>query len=238
MKRPVFALIVGLGLAAASASAAGGARRAMTEGLRALERGDAAGADTAFGQAVEQAPYASLDPAAARYNQALALARAGRDEEAALAMQDARRTTDLDVQFRALYGEAWLRYRAGEAAMATNGAARALQDWEVARTLLRQAMVLDPADRDAKANFELAGLRAAEVRGAAAEAEAVVRRAKEAVAAGRFDEALRLLADEPEHRAWAFALRPDLEKKFADMTRRVGELAGIRTGAPAPGGAP
>lgn len=110
----------------------------------------------AFRVAAERAAEEDLDPARARYNYANALYQDGRFEEAAVAYHEALRSTDLDVQQSA-------HFNRGNALLANAQRLAAEQELDTAKTMTeraldsyRNALLLQPDDRDAKINYELA----------------------------------------------------------------------------------
>lgn len=131
-------------------------RRAMAEGEKALAMSNRIEAAQQFARAAEAAGIAKLDPAVPQYNRGLALLADHQAGPAAEAFQLATRTTDLEVQQRALFnrGNALLKL-AGELEMAGQ-AQPALQNVEEALAMYEQAMVLRPQDPDPKVNYELA----------------------------------------------------------------------------------
>ena len=131
-------------------------RRAMAEGEKALALSNLVEAAQQFARAAEAAGTEKLDPAVPQYNRGLALLADHQAGPAAEAFQLATRTTDLEVQQRALFnrGNALLKL-AGELEMAGQ-AQPALQNVEEALAMYEQAMVLRPQDPDPKVNYELA----------------------------------------------------------------------------------
>jgi Ca-activated chloride channel family protein len=131
-------------------------RRAMADGEKALARSNRVEAAQHFARAAESAGVERLDPAVPHYNRGIALLGDSQAGPAAEAFQLATRTTDLEVQQRALFnrGNALLKL-AGELEMAGQQQP-ALQNIEEALAMYEQAMVLRPQDPDPKVNYELA----------------------------------------------------------------------------------
>ncbi len=156
-RRRVACAAAGLVLLVSAATAfADAPRDAMREGLREYREERFQDAADAFHRAAEEAGPTRLDPARALHNRANALYHQGRYEEAAEAYQEALRSTDLDVQQSAHFnrGNALLRQAYGLAEEqqlepAIGLAERALESYQ-------NVLLLDPADRDAKVNHELA----------------------------------------------------------------------------------
>lgn len=101
---------------------------------------------------------AGADPAPARLNQGLALARAGRIPDAVQALTAALASPDLDTQTRAQYALGTLLGRQADAAAGQDDAA-AVRDFEQALRRLESALRLAPDHEDAKINYELAQAR-------------------------------------------------------------------------------
>jgi tetratricopeptide (TPR) repeat protein len=133
-------------------------RAAMREGLKAFDQERYVEAVEAFRAAAAAAPAdGRLDPARAQFNLANALFEAGQFAEAAREYEAALRSSDLDVQQaahfnrgNALLMEAMDMANAGaldQGAQRTRGAVGSYQN----------ALLLNPADRGAKVNLEVAG---------------------------------------------------------------------------------
>lgn len=131
-------------------------RSAMKEGLRAYDDGQFQEAAEAFHRAAEQAGDTRLNPARALYNRANALYQQDRFEEAAQAYQEALRSTDLELQQSSHYnrGNAFLSQAYAQAEAQQLDTAKGLT--ERALDSYRNALTLNPDDRDAKINHELA----------------------------------------------------------------------------------
>ena len=84
-------------------AAAAEARRAMGEGRRLYEGKSYEEAAGKFEEAARKAADEGLDPAAAHYNRASALLRAGKGQEAAAALGEALRSANLRLQEQAHY---------------------------------------------------------------------------------------------------------------------------------------
>lgn len=155
MNRWLLALLVS-GLTVVTAGAAPDPRRALALGEKAYTATNHAEAARRFSEAAEQAAAARLDPAVAHYNHGLALLRDNQAAPAAEKFQLAARTTDLDLQQRALFNRGNALFKlAGE--LETAGQAQpALQGVEESLAMYEQAMMLRPDDPNPKVNFELA----------------------------------------------------------------------------------
>ncbi|MBN1269002.1 MAG: tetratricopeptide repeat protein [Kiritimatiellae bacterium] len=141
---------------AATAVYADSARDAMEQGLNQYEKSDFEKAAESFDKAAQSAGKEKLDPAVPKYNRANTLYRLGRADEAQAAYQEALQTRNLQLQ-RDTY------FNRGNALVAQAEAAEQLQQFqpgvealEMALAMYENAMMLDPADTDAKVNFELA----------------------------------------------------------------------------------
>jgi len=109
----------------------------------------------AFEQAATNAVAQQLDPAVARYNAAAADYRLGQMDAAADRLAEALRTGDLRLQQKAWFnrGDTLLgRMGALEQQGKLDDAQKAAKE---AATHFEQAILLDPADADAKVNYEL-----------------------------------------------------------------------------------
>ncbi len=144
------------GVCMAGPAVADAPRASMREGLREYEEERFQEAAEAFRRAAELASEARLDSARALHNEANALYRQGRYEEAAATYQEALRSTDLDVQQSA-------HFNRGNALLAQARVLAEQEQLDVAKGLTeraidsyRNALMLNPVDRDAKINHELA----------------------------------------------------------------------------------
>jgi tetratricopeptide (TPR) repeat protein len=144
-------------------SGAASPRRLHRQGEEAYAAGRFEEAARCFEETGRIATRAGQDPATARLNQGLALARAGRTEEAVKALTSALDTPDLDTQARAQYALGTLLGRQADAAAGTDDAA-AVRDYEQALRRLEAAMRLAPTAEDSKVNHELAQARLQAVR--------------------------------------------------------------------------
>ncbi len=151
--KPIYVLLL---LAIPFPANADAPRSAMREGLRDYREERFQEAAESFREAAEQAADAQLDPARALHNRANALYRQGRYEEAAATYQEALRSTDLDVQQSAHFnrGNALLTLAHTLAEEQELDTAKAMT--ERALDSYRNALLLQPGDRDAKINYELA----------------------------------------------------------------------------------
>ena len=140
------------------------ARASFTAGLRAFAASNYTDAATAFQQAADAAPAAKLNPAPAHHNAGVAAFAAGDLPTAAHHFTAAASGPDLALQAQAYYNHGnTLLWQADAPLLATpdtppdlanaeNAIAQALQ-------MYANAIALDPADLDAKANYELALLK-------------------------------------------------------------------------------
>lgn len=131
-------------------------RRTLKEGEQAFAQTNFTEAARLFSVAAEQAGPARLDAAVPYYNRGVALLQQGQSAPAAEQFQAAARTSDLDLQQKALFnrGNA-LVHLAGELEKGTQPEA-ALKAVDEALAMYEQAMTLHPHDRDPKVNYELA----------------------------------------------------------------------------------
>ncbi len=147
--------IVAFVAAQLSAHAATDPRAALEAGAKAYGAKQYDAARQAFELAATNAVAQQLDPAVARYNAAAADYRLGQMESAADRLAEALRTGDLKLQQKAWYnrGDALLgRMGALEQQGKLEDAQKAAAE---AATQFEQAILLDPADTDAKVNYEL-----------------------------------------------------------------------------------
>lgn len=131
-------------------------RRLMREGREAHDRGDHAAAADLFLQAAESAPDHGLDPARAWFNRGNSLQQLGLMEEAALAYEQAGRSTDTAVQEAARFNEGKMLLDAAEELGMQQQFEQALPLATNAMSRFQQTLTLNPAHRDAKVNFEMA----------------------------------------------------------------------------------
>jgi hypothetical protein len=138
-----------------SARAATDPRAALEAGTKAYGAKQFEAARQAFEQAATNAAAHQLDPAVARYNAAAADYRLGQLDAAADRLAEALRTGDLQLQQKAWFnrgdvmlGRMGQLEQQGKLEDAQKAAAEAATQFE-------QAILLDPADADAKVNYEL-----------------------------------------------------------------------------------
>lgn len=156
----VAAMAVLLGVAM-PAGAAGGARRALDEGLAlfAARRYDEAAGK--FAEAAAQAGAEGLDPAVAGYDRGIALLRAGKGAEAAAVLAEALRSPDAGLRESALYHRGIALTAAAETAEGGGETGKAVALLEEALDAYEGAMRIDPEDEDPKVNHELVSRRKA-----------------------------------------------------------------------------
>ncbi len=130
-------------------------RAALDTGAEAYRAQQFDAAKKAFFAAGTNAASAQLDPAVAKYNEGSAAYRVGRLDEAAERLAEALRTGNLPLQQRAWYnrGDTLLGQMATQEKQGKFDEARKLAG--EAATHFEQAILLDPADADAKVNYEL-----------------------------------------------------------------------------------
>ena len=130
-------------------------RSTLEAGVEAYRAKQFETAQKAFFTAGTNAVSEQLDPAVAKYNEAAADYRLGRMDEAAERFAEALRTGNLPLQQRAWYnrGDALLGRMAAQEKQGKLDEAKKLA--EEAATHFEQAVLLDPADADAKVNYEL-----------------------------------------------------------------------------------
>jgi Ca-activated chloride channel family protein len=134
-------------------------RRAMNEGIRHYEMKQYEEAVRAFEQAAraaEAAPESKLDPAIARYNQALALLQNGANaEEVRELLEHALHSTNPEVYSRALFARGWAHARQAMLEQERNQVARAWTNAVAAAHAFQDALRLNPFDDDARWNYEV-----------------------------------------------------------------------------------
>jgi len=138
-----------------AASAATDPRATLDAGTKAYGAKQFEEARQSFEQAATNAVAQQLDPAVARYNAAAADYRLGQMDAAADRLAEALRTGDLRLQQKAWFnrGDTLLgRMGALEQQGKLDDAQKAAKE---AATHFEQAILLDPADADAKVNYEL-----------------------------------------------------------------------------------
>jgi len=144
------------------------ARQAFDAGLNAFSASNYPEAGESFQAAAAAAPEEELDPATAFYNAALAANEAGDATAAADLYSRAAASSDLELQAKAYYnrGNALFQQAGGPASalptatlMPTPALDEAGDSIGEAIQMYENAIALNPADVDAKANYELAVLK-------------------------------------------------------------------------------
>lgn len=145
-----------------------GARDAFAAGMKAFAASNYAEAGANFLNAATAAPADKLDPAPAHFNAGVASYAAGDLTSAAKAFARATDSTDLALQSRAFYNRGNALFHLADSDLAMPGmmpaaAPASTQELAMAEASIAQAVqmfenaiVLNPKDEDAKANYELA----------------------------------------------------------------------------------
>lgn len=130
-------------------------RSALDAGVEAYRAKQFDAAKKSFFEAGTNAVSQQLDPAVAKYNEATASYRMGQVDAAVERFAEALRTSNLPLQQRAWYnrGDALLGQMAAQEQQGKFSEAKKLA--EEAATHFERAILLDPADADAKVNYEL-----------------------------------------------------------------------------------
>ncbi|HHX97596.1 MAG: hypothetical protein WAQ74_04090 [Kiritimatiellia bacterium] len=145
-----------------------GARDAFAAGMKAFAASNYAEAGANFLNAATAAPADKLDPAPAHFNAGVASYAAGDLTSAAKAFARATDSADLALQSRAFYNRGNALFHLADSDLAMPGmmpaaAPASTQELAMAEASIAQAVqmfenaiVLNPKDEDAKANYELA----------------------------------------------------------------------------------
>ncbi len=230
VRRAVGGLLLCLALlfAAAPASAAPApetvARQAMRQGLKAYTEDRFEEAAEHFSQAAELPLTDKLDPAAARYNEGLALLALGERARAVEAFEAAGETSDLDLQYRTAFNLGVIRYREAEEAIDGRDAATGLERLLDARQSFERAILLAPEELDAKINYELTLEQEALLREQLAAGRSALEQARAAALDGRLLEAAELLEGISEKTPAALQLDEKLARKVEDMLKRLEQV--------------
>ena len=167
---PTLAGCLALALTSLPAHAQQSARNLEKQAFEAAEREDFQTAARDFDAAAQAAERERLDPAVARYNQALALVRAAQAHDAAQADEAADRfkeslqTEDLRLQQLAYYNRGNARFQQGmQQAENQQDLQSALDTLNDAAGMFKEAIILDPSDPDARRNYEITWKRIEEV---------------------------------------------------------------------------
>jgi Ca-activated chloride channel family protein len=160
---PLACLLLAAALLPASPAAAGEARREMREGVGLFEGKRYEEAAGKFAEAARKAADEGLDPAAAHYNRASALLKAGKGAAAAAALTEALRSTDPALQEQAHYNRGNALAKAAEALEQQGDLGGAVALLEEALGMYEGAMRLDPKDEDPKVNHEVVARKKAQL---------------------------------------------------------------------------
>ena len=150
-------LTVLLLLAATALRAAPDPRRALAEGEQAFHQTNMTEAARQFAAAAEQAAGSGLDPAVATYNHGLALLADGQAQAAAGQFEAATRTPDLELQQQAMFNRGNALCQVAADLEKQSQLEPALQAIQGAQAMYEKVLLLNPDERDAKVNYELAG---------------------------------------------------------------------------------
>lgn len=149
----IASLIWPIGVASAAESAA---RNAMKNAFRHYAASNYEAAAQAFVEAAKSASDTRLDPAVARYNEATARLALGQHEASASIAQEALRSPNLEIQYRANFNRALALYEWARDLAATNDFNTAAAAIEEALAMYKNAILLKPRDMESKVNYELA----------------------------------------------------------------------------------
>lgn len=164
--RLLFALaLISLRHLSATPAAAGEARAAMEEGASLYAAKNYELAAVKFAAAAAKAADEKLDPAAASYNRASALLKAGKGPEAAAAFTEALRSSDPVLRKKAHYNRGGALVAAAEAQERDSRIESAIALLDQALGDYESAMRIDPDDEDPKVNHELAARKRASLEG-------------------------------------------------------------------------
>lgn len=144
------------GLAAGSSARAASPQALMKEGRSAYTAGRTEEALKKFEAAAKAAEKEGLDPAPADFNQGTALLKLGQETNAEPFLARALRTPDLRLQGRTWYNRAHALADRSAALAGEQKLQEAQSPLEAAIGAYENAITLDPADPDAKVNYELA----------------------------------------------------------------------------------
>lgn len=211
---------------------------AMREGFRAFEAGDFAAAASAFEQAARSARDAGLDPTVAQFNEGVALFRQSLWDAAADAFMEARLTTDLDRQARALFNAGTARLRQVEAALEAQDGRLIEKHLEESIELLSQSLLIKPDQDDVRHQLELALARRESLALFVVELGRVAEAADRLISQHRFEEAHGLLAAARERLAPALILPKPEVKSFERVLERTGQIVQILQATAQPTNAP
>lgn len=151
------ALLAAAAVLAVGPSAPGASPQAlMKEGRSAYQAGRTEEALRKFEAAAKAAETERLDPAPADFNQGTALLKLGQDTNAEPFLVRALRTPDLRLQGRTWYNRAHALADRSAALAGEQKLQEAQPPLEAAIGAYENAITLDPADPDAKVNYELA----------------------------------------------------------------------------------
>lgn len=132
------------------------ARNAMKNAFRHYAASNYEAAARAFAEAAKSADGTRLDPAIARYNEATARLALGQPETSASIAQEALRSPNLEIQYRANFNRGLALYQWARDLAATNDLDAAAAAIEEALAMYKNAILLKPKDMESKANYELA----------------------------------------------------------------------------------
>ncbi len=132
------------------------ARSALKEGAKLYGKESYEQAAQSFGKAADEAAARKLDPAVARYDEANALYRLQKPDEAQKKYADALKSTDLSLQGKAYFNRGNALFSTVEQAEKQNRLDEASKIIDESLTMYENAMTLSPKDPDAKVNYELA----------------------------------------------------------------------------------
>lgn len=174
----------------------------------------------------------AIDPAKVHYNIGCGLYRQGQPEQAAASFKAALQTPDLDVQQRAYYNLGTAQSQQAGNKLNEGDPAAALQLFHEATQSYIQAMRLDPDDRDAKINYELALQARQHILALVAEALARLQQGEQLVAGSKFVEAARWFQQNLPELEQTLKAKPDAQKKAGTLATRTVEVAEIMLGSP------
>jgi tetratricopeptide (TPR) repeat protein len=168
-----------------------------------------------------------LDPAILHYNLGYGYYRMSQPESAAAAFRDALKTSDLELQGRAYFNLGNSLHQIARRNLDEGKIADAFRFLQEAQTNYVQSMRIDPADRDAKVNYELTILAQTRILQMVAMAMSRLQQGDQLVGEFKFVEAAQWFQENLPTVEKALSLEPEMKKQFEKMTERSAKVAEI-----------
>ena len=205
--------------------------RALRDGVRCLERGDAAAAVKSFrtaGDSARERKEPKWAPRAA-YDEGVALLQQGDSAGAEDRwMAAASLGGDPAASQRAMYNLGCLKLTRAQTAYDKNEGPSARSLWQQAAVHFSSALLTGMTSEDPKYNLEYARYRVDALDALVRKAEDILKKTDALLDEGRFEEAQKTMAGLPKERELIYSLKSDVKATVERLEQRLAQVIEIR----------